>query len=297
MNIPKTLYVDAFEMRYVDITEIELPKLQALSISVGWPHRAADWQHARDVGHGFAALDEIGRVSASTMWFPHGDTFATFGMLITSPRLQANGTARWLMERMLAECPGRDIRLNSTREARRLYASFGFRPQRTVFQCQGEAINPPAGPTLADGLTVRRLDRSDLDAVVTLDAPAFGAERGVHIHRLFDSSIGYGLYDGDRLLAYSMRRRFGRGHVVGPIVASCDADAIAVTHPQVAAHVGNFLRIDLRFDTGDFANFVQQSGMSVYDTVKTMVTSDKASYGESDGGQPIVYGMSSQSFG
>jgi GNAT superfamily N-acetyltransferase len=296
-KIPQTLHVDAFEMRTADIADVELSQLQALSISVGWPHRAPDWQHARDVGHGFVALDEIGRISASTMWFPHGYQFATFGMLITAPRLQANGAARWLMERVLADCSGRHIRLNSTREARRLYVSFGFRPQRTIFQCQGEAVAPPETAAIADGLTLRRLDRADIEAVIALDTPAFGAERRVHLIRLLESSICYGLYDGDRLLAYSMRRRFGRGHVIGPVVASCDADAIAVTRPHIVAHVGSFLRIDLRFEAGDFANFVQQSGMSVYDTVKTMVTSEAASYGESDGGRPIVYGLASQSFG
>lgn len=150
---------------------------------------------------------------------------------------------------------------------------------------------------IADSMALKRLDRGDFEAVIALDTPAFGAERRIHLVRLFDSSICYGLYDGDRLLAYSMRRRFGRGHVIGPVVASCDADAIAVTCPHIVAHVGSFLRIDLRFDTGDFANFIQQSGMSVYDTVKTMVTSDAASYGESEGGRAVIYGLASQSFG
>ena len=44
-------------------------------------------------------------------------------------------------------------------------------------------------------------------------------------------------------------------------------------------------------------DFVQQSGMSVYDTVKTMVTSEVAGYGEGDDGSPTVYGLASQSFG
>lgn len=151
-ELPGTLNVDNFEMRFADISSVEISKLQALSISVGWPHRAADWQHLLDIGKGYVALDEIGRVGASGMWFPHGDGFATFGMLITSPRLQTNGAARWLMKRIMTDCGRNRIRLNSTQEAQRLYASLGFKPKQTVYQYQGTATTPMALPPPEKGL-------------------------------------------------------------------------------------------------------------------------------------------------
>ncbi len=297
-ELPRTLNVDNFEMRFADVANVELSQLHALSISVGWPHRAADWQHLLDIGKGYVALDEIGRVGASAMWFPHGPDFTTFGMLITSPRLQTNGTAKWLMERIMADCGHTCIRLNSTRDARRLYSSLGFKPKRTVYQCQGTVIPPIAGPLpLEDGLVLRRLDRNDLDAVIAFDALAFGVDRRVHMLRLFDSSVGYGLYEGQQLRAFSMRRRFGKGHVVGPVIARNDEDAIRVTHPHVAAHIDGFLRLDTHFDTGPFATFIQQSGLVIYDTVTTMVRQEAASYGTGENGNPVVYGMVSQSLG
>ncbi|MEZ2127866.1 MULTISPECIES: GNAT family N-acetyltransferase [unclassified Sinorhizobium] len=296
-EVPERLHVDAFEMRFADIKDVDLSQLQALSMSVGWPHRSQDWQHLRDVGRGFVALDEIGRVSGSTMWFPHGESFATFGMLITAPRLQTNGTAKWLVKRMLAECHHERFRLNATRAARRMCVTLGFTPKQTVFQCQGEVVAVPEIGSLKPGLQLRRLERDDLDAVVALDEPAFGTPRHRHLLRLFESSICYGLYDGDRLMAYSMRRRFGRGYVVGPVVAYCDEGAIAVVQPHVAAHFGSFLRLDTHFDTGPFADFVQQSGMSVFDTVTTMVSCEAAAYGSPNIGSPIVFALASQSFG
>ena len=296
-KVPEKLHVDAFELRFADIADVPLSQLQALSMSVGWPHRSQDWQHLRDVGRGFVALDEIGRVSGSTMWFPHEESFATFGMLITAPRLQTNGTAEWLVKRMLEECHHERIRLNATRAARRMCATFGFMPKQTVFQCQGEILSVPQAGDIRPGLDLRRLERSDLDAVAALDEPAFGTLRYQHLKRLFESSICYGLYDGGRLMAYSMRRRFGRGHVVGPVVAYCEEDAIAVVHPHVVAHVGSFLRLDTHFGAGLFASFIQQSGMSVFDTVTTMVSSERASYGAPNTGSPIVFALASQSFG
>jgi len=296
-KVPETLHVDAFQMRFANVADVDLEKLHALSMAVGWPHRAEDWQYLRDLGHGFVALDEIDRVMGSTMWFPHGERFATVGMLITSPRLQTNGTAKWLMQRVLAECPGMSFRLNATRAARRLYRSLDFVVQQTVFQCQGDAVIPAEGAEPAAGQVLRRLERSDLDAVIALDAPAFAVPRPLHLARLFEDSVCYGLYQGERLNAYSMSRSFGRGHVVGPIVASCDEDAIAVAHPHFVAHAGGFLRLDTHFETGAFAGFVQQCGLRIFDTVTTMTLGEGPGYSALGDDRPVAFGLASQTMG
>lgn len=297
LKVPETLHVDAFQMRFADVSDVDLELLHALSMAVGWPHRAEDWQYLREIGHGFVALDEIGRVMGSTMWFPHGAHFATLGMLITSPRLQTNGTAKWLMQRVLAECPGMRFRLNATRAARRLYRSLDFVAQQTVFQCQGEARTPPGPDDLPAGHEIRPLRASDLDAVIAFDAPGFAVPRPVHLARLFESSLCYGLYRGDELRAYSMSRAFGRGHVLGPIAAFSAEDAIVVARPHVAAHAGRFLRIDTHFEAGPFASFVQECGLPVYDTVTTMTLGDGVAYGAADQSCPALFALASQSMG
>jgi hypothetical protein len=68
----------------------------------------------------------------------------------------------------------------------------------------------------------------------------------------------------------SLCRRFGRGSVVGPVVASNDLDAIVVTHPHVVEHAGRFLRLDTRQKAGAFPEFLTRSGLPVYDTVTSM---------------------------
>ncbi len=67
-----------------------------------------------------------------------------------------------------------------------------------------------------------------------------------------------------------MLRRFGRGHVIGPIVAGSDADAIAVVRPHAAEHAGAFLRLDTREQGGTFSDFLSRCGLPVYDIVTTM---------------------------
>jgi len=293
--LPGSRTVDAFDVRVADIADIDLERLQALSISVGWPHRAEDWQFVREVGHGFVALDEIDRVLASAMWFPHGDDFATIGMVMTSPRLQALGVGDWLMKRVLSASAGRTYRLNATRAALALYRSLGFIGHRTVFQCQGEARS---GDRPASATPVRRLEAADLAAVTALDERAFGISRAGLMARLFEQSVGYGLERDGALVAFALCRPFGRGHVVGPAVAGTDEDAIAVVQPHVDEHDGRFVRLDTHLDEGPFPLFVARSGLKIHDTVLTMSLgaplTDPSTRAPD---RPVTYALATQALG
>ncbi|MER9582447.1 GNAT family N-acetyltransferase [Mesorhizobium sp. M0276] len=292
----ESLKIDTFSMRIDDIQGVELDRLHALSLSVGWPHRAEDWQFLRQSGEGFVALDEIGRVLGSAMWFAHGTDFATVGMVITSPRLQTLGAGQWLMKRVFDRVVGRDLRLNATRAARRLYLSLDFQPEKTVYHCQGIArLQTTDRPIRGD---VRTLEARDIPAAIALDAAGFGVRRAALIERLFAHSAGYGLFKDGRLSAFALCRPFGRGHVVGPVVAKSDADAVVIVRPHVADHSGSFLRIDTHMDHGEFAAFLSHSGMPVFDTVLTMSMGKRlADFAVRGAVAPVTYALASQSLG
>ncbi|WFU27505.1 GNAT family N-acetyltransferase [Bradyrhizobium sp. CB1717] len=294
----RSLTIDAFDVRAVDIDTVELDQLYTLSIGVGWPHRPEDWQFLRDTGHGIVVHDEIGRVLGSAMWFPHGADFATVGMVITSPRLQALGTAQWLMKRILSAAKGRNLRLNATRAARKLYLSLGFRRERTVFQRQAEAQRFGEVPSPSEGAELRELDRKDLPAIAELDAQAFGASRPDLLAALLEQSAAFGLCRQGRLEAFALCRPFGRGHVVGPVVASSDEDAILVVAPHVAAHEGQFLRIDTHLADGEFCSFLARCGLVFFDTVTTMSLGGEFRAPNDRAGQtPVTYALASQALG
>lgn len=264
-----SMQLDSFKLELTDIAKVDLRKLHALSMSVGWPHRAEDWQFLVEFGQGIAALDAIGRVLGSAMWFPYGDDFATMGMVITSPRLQANGAGQWFMEHLLGTVGDRNLGLSATHAARRLYLSLNFQPEAIVYQCQGEALAPPVVPLPADSF-LRPMESSDLAVVATLDETAFGADRSALLERLFTQAKAVVLIRNGQVAAFAMCRRFGRGHVVGPVVAASDADAVAVVRQHVAEHVGSFLRLDTREKKGTFADFLAGCGLFVFDTVTSM---------------------------
>jgi GNAT superfamily N-acetyltransferase len=288
--------LDSFELTIADITEADLDALHALSMSVGWPHRAEDWQIARELGKGIVARDAIGRVLGSAMWFNYAPDFTNIGMVITSPRLQMLGAGQWMMNHVLAQTSSRAIGLNATRSARRLYASLGFVAERTVYQCNGEAVVPPQG-LLPPEARLRALASDDLDEIAALDRVAYRADRTHVLARLLEVSKGVALVRGDRIVAFSLCRRFGRGHLIGPLVAANDDDAIAVTRPHVADHAGTFLRLDTRQKSGAFAEFVAQAGLPVYDTVTSMSLGRPWLVEETGGETPIIYALVAQALG
>ncbi|WP_413204938.1 GNAT family N-acetyltransferase [Rhodospirillum sp. A1_3_36] len=290
------LQLDSFEVHLSDIAEASLDDLQTLSMGVGWPHRPNDWRAVLSLGQGVVARDTIGRALGSAMWFPMGNRFATVGMVITSPRMQTLGAGRCMMEVGLEALGKRDLGLNATRSAKRLYLSLGFVPERMVYQHHGVVSSRVSAP-LARGDTLRDLGWGDMEALFALDAQAYGAERRHVLRFLLSAGEGIALEREGRIVAYSFVRRFGRGHVVGPVVAANDRDAIAVTGPHLVNLMGQFARVDTREESGPFSSFLLEAGLSVYDTVTTMSRGRPwvgVRPGDLEEGAPQVYGLVNQ---
>ena len=260
-----TKLLDSYELVAAPMEHADVPKLHELSIGVGWPHRPEDWALAIELGEGIVARDEIGRVVGSAMWFPLGEEFAAIGMVITSPRLQEHGAGRWLMGHILDRVGARGKVLNATRAAYRLYLSLGFTPISPVYQHNGVVTSVAPGPGHA-----RKMRPEDADTICALDTVAMGTNRHAAMKRLLRVSAGTVVERDGRVTGFALCRRFGRGHVVGPIVSETENDAIALVAPHAEALTGQFLRVDTRQPDGPFRRFLIASGMRHFDTVTRM---------------------------
>lgn len=277
-----------FELVAQDITDVDVKHLHALSLAVGWSYRAKDWDLMRRVGRGIVAVDGIGRVFGSAMWFPQGDDFATIGLVITTPRIQTQGGGRWLMEQVFEHCGDRNLALNATRAAEHLYSSLGFVKEAIAYMRQGTVPSTlPAMPALDGELGV--LSRDDLAAIADLDKRAFGLNRGKVLALLAEDASIRTLRRGGEIVGYSMGREFGRGRVVGPLVARNDQDAIHLTAVHLKNLTAQFVRVDTREKDGIFVEFLQQSGLDVAETVTTM--SKGRRFLNRRNQEPWVYGL------
>jgi GNAT superfamily N-acetyltransferase len=284
----RTVRVKSFELVAKDINDVDVKLLHALSIGVGWPHRPKDWDFLRRAGHGIVAVDGIDRVFGSAMWFPYNQEIATIGLVITSPRTQAQGTGRWLMEQVFERCGDRNLTLNSTQAAYHLYLSLGFTKEATVYQWQGEVVSSPPPMPALDG-ELSSLSTANIGEIAALDERAFGTNRQKLLALLSEGASISVLRHRGEAVGYSMKREFGRGHVIGPIVAGNDCDAIHLTAVHLKDLAGQFVRIDTREQTGLFADFLQQSRLGMTDTVTTM--SKGRRFLNRKENEPWVYGL------
>lgn len=261
--------LDAITVQKVDIADVAVDALHALSVSVGWPHRADDWLFLREHGQGFAAIDESGRVHATAMWFPFGEDFATIGMVITSPRLQAKGGGSWLMRHVLEQTEGRALGLHATRQSHQLYLTLGFKDEATIHRHEGVAAPSPEVELPARG-EVRQLQPSDVAEVLALDRRATGIDRAQLLTSLIARSEGTVLSQDGGLEAYALQRKFGRGMLVGPVVAGSGENAAAVVQPLMAALSGAAVRLDTGESEGEFSHYLSRCGLPAIETVTRM---------------------------
>ncbi|MEJ2036407.1 MAG: N-acetyltransferase, partial [Maritimibacter sp.] len=78
-------------------------------------------------------------------------------------------------------------------------------------------------------------------------------------------------------------------HVIGPVVALNDQDAIQLVAWHLRALDSQRARIDTREESGPFAEFIQQCGFTVGETVTTMSKGRKFLNRTADA--PWVYGL------
>lgn len=284
---------DSFLATARPVTPEDAPLLHELAVGVLWPHRERDMDMLLRVGQGYISVDEIGRAMGSTMYFRTDGDLTFLGMMTVMPRLQARGTGRWLLRMALEDVAGCDLRLTATRQAYILYESHGFVPCGRIAQHQGIA-QPVALPDAAPGVTLRPIEAGDFDAILALDAHAYGARRSRILTAVHERSGGVVATRGGQIRGFAMIRNFGRGRVIGPVVAETQEAAIAMVAPLVRAHEGQFLRLDTPAENEVLRTFITAAGLGLHDnTVTEMVrgTNRRARSG------PVMLAMASHSLG
>ncbi|OAP44440.1 GNAT family N-acetyltransferase [Sinorhizobium americanum] len=214
-----------------------------LSREAGWPHRLEDWQMALALSEGVVAI-EAGRVLGTTLVTAYGNDCATINMVIVDEAMRGRGLGRGLMDAALRIAGDRPLRLVATADGLPLYEKLGFRETGTVLQHQGIA-RELAAPAGIDPVTTE-----DTAAITALDGVAFGADRRdliAYIAKVGEFAV---IRRNDRIDGFAALRAFGRGNVIGPVVAANADDAKALITHFIARRAGQFVRVDTTAETG-----------------------------------------------
>lgn len=107
-------------------------------------------------------------------------------------------------------------------------------------------------------------------AITAMDARAFGTGRARLLALLSEDASIVTLSRGGEIVGYSICREFGRGHVIGPIVARSHQETVHLTAVHLKKLAGQFARVDTRERDGVYAEFLQHTGLGIDETVTTM---------------------------
>jgi len=238
-----------------------------LSREQAWPHREEDWTLFLDLGEGIVA-ERDGEVVGTIMAWRFGTDYATIGMVIVSPAMQGQGLGRRLMEAMIERLKGRSVVLNATDEGLPLYRKLGFVETGTIFQHQASVTKAPLAELLP-GERVRPAGGAD-DSLGELYSRAAGMDRRALFERLTTEAETVVLSRDHAADGFAQLRRFGRGWLIGPVVAPEAHGARALILHWLGARAGAFCRLDVTEASG-LSGWLAGIGLPCVGRVRTMV--------------------------
>lgn len=215
----------------------------ALSRAAQWPHRSEDWALLLSLSRGAVVLDgtDVVATALATQFGP----VACANMIIVDAARRGAGLGRRVMEAAMAQVGAEEWRLIATVDGLPLYRKLGFVAYGEIVQHQGIVTAQATGGALPDPAS-----DGDIEALAALDRAATGMDRRSLYAALLRQGSVHVLREGGAITALAALRHFGRGEVLGPVIAGSADAARAIMAPLIASCAGRFLRVDTSVSSG-----------------------------------------------
>lgn len=242
----------------------------SLTQQTNWPHRLQDWQDALQLGDGLLA-EENGQPLGTAVCWRWGERWATIGLVVVDEQQQGRGIGRRLMEGLLAGLEGYQVRLHATAAGQGLYTRLGFTPVGEIHQYQCPQLPTIAAPSLDNGQRLRAATLADASHLSTLDQQAHGLARPALIAWLLRQSTSMQVLEQHgRIAGFGALRPFGRGYVIGPVIADSAEHARLLISSLMCEVGGEFVRIDTDAALG-LGHWLAECGLQPVDAPVTMI--------------------------
>ncbi|MEO8488737.1 GNAT family N-acetyltransferase [Pseudomonas sp.] len=253
---------------YRPATASDMPAAHALSVHLKWPHREEDWAMVQRTSEGFVA-EQDGEV-VGVAFACHQGAYSSIGLVIVSDQHQGKGIGRRLMNLCLEAAAPRTPILNATESGAPLYASMGFVDFARIQQHQGVPQTPAPMP-LVKHAQCRVLSLADYPVLIELANAGSGLDRSAVLKDLLPAAEHVvGIEVNGQLTGCALLRRFGRGHIVGPVVAQNLQQAQQLITHALRMIPGAFVRFDILADCG-LAEWLESLGLPCVDRAPRMV--------------------------
>ena len=246
----------------------DMPAAHALSVHLKWPHREEDWAMVQRTSQGFVAEQDGALVGVA--FACHQGAYSSIGLVIVSDEHQGQGIGRQLMNLCLDAVAPRTAILNATESGAPLYASMGFVDFARIQQHQGVPQTPAPLP-LVEHSQCRVLSLAEYPQVIALANAGSGLDRTVVLNDLLPTAEHVvGIEVDGQLTGCALLRRFGRGHIIGPVVAQHQEQARQLITHLLRLIPGAFVRFDIPAACG-LADWLESLGLPCVDKAPRMV--------------------------
>ncbi|MFF1921759.1 GNAT family N-acetyltransferase [Streptomyces sp. NPDC058221] len=262
------------------LTRDDLVPCADLSEDRGWPRDEHRWGLLLTAGTAFGIDDPDGKgLMATCVVTSYGPRMAAIGMMLVAGRYARQGVARYLMDRTIETTGGAPLSLYATASGRPLYEKLGFATVGSAQRVSGQfrPTGETGGPDAAarPGLAVRPASAGDLQAMLRLDAEAFGLDRTHLLTRLpaFADHLRVA-EDGGELIGYAALWPSAGSHVVGPLIARDTATAkLLVT--SLAGATDRPLRADIDARHQELLDWLGEHGLQPGSETTVMSLGDR----------------------
>tara|TARA_R110002124_G_scaffold49691_9_gene145475 strand:+ start:753 stop:1598 length:846 start_codon:yes stop_codon:yes gene_type:complete len=229
--------IDAPALR--TLTPDDMPDLMALVNEAGWNQTPQDWKMMLALGNGRGLADQTGRIVASALTLPHGNSLGWIGMVLVAGEWRKRGCATRLLDDCIAELSdaSRVAGLDATPAGQPVYERLGFAGTERISRWRRPAYG--SAGEVADGIIPAGQD--DLAWIAALDAEIFGAPRPELIQDLCSRTDPMGWIAGDN--GFLLHRMGRNARQIGPLCASDTATAGCLLDTALA-QFGEALVID-----------------------------------------------------
>ncbi len=262
------------------LTRDDLVPCADLSEDRGWPRDEHRWGLLLAAGTALGIDDPDGKgLMATCVVTSYGPRMAAIGMMLVAERYAGQGVARYLMRETIKTTGAAPLSLYATAAGRPLYEKLGFTVVGSAQRVSGH-FRPTAGTCGPDGAarpgrSVRPASAGDLQAMLRLDAEAFGLDRTHLLTRLpaFADHLRVA-EDGGELIGYAALWPSADSHVVGPLVARDTATAKLLV-ASLAGATDRPLRADIDARHQELLDWLGERGLQPGSETTVMSLGDR----------------------
>ena len=245
----------------------DLSEAMSLVGKVGWPHRPEDVAPALSLGRVWRATEQRGgNLLGLAVWWPMEPNAGRVGLVIVSPHAQGRGIGRSLMNRVLQDTGSRSLKLLATKEGQPLYENLGFKSVGRSQRHQGLFQGPPSPHE-----SVERAGIDEVAVIQKIDEQVLGVNRSEILHHLARAGDVNVLRANGKISGFAIVRPFGAGHLLGPLVAENESDALVLLRATVKP---GELRVDRFTDAERLGEKLVELGLAGHETANVMMRGD-----------------------